>query len=341
MPKAPRRRSLLSLVVVALLGASAPAAASAAAPGTVVVTMGRSGTPIAGAAYTFTPSFSGGWVMPDDAVCSWELVWGDLTSLVNHTYNEHFGSILLRGRASDGYCGAWTVTLPYSASAHWLWNFGANDSDGTYYDMTAFDPGPNLPIMAGSNGPGAFGGIADSSLPGVWLSMPKGSLIGDRVTATAHPFGGYVQPPNGANWNSAAGACGCEHLLNVTNHSLTYSFTVSAAGTWTVGYNDTGEATGDNFAGAAIDPQVKAAVRVVLHTPATARKGSTFTVTASAYGFRGTVTYRWYVDHRLVTGGGSSHRFHLSGLGRRQIAIAVSDRFGHKAYAHVWVTVVP
>ena len=73
----------------------------------------------------------------------------------------------------------------------------------------------------------------------------------------------------------------------------------------------------------------------------TVHRGSTFSVRASAYGFTGTVTDRWYVDHKLVSVGGATHGFHLTGLGRRQIAIAVSDRSGHKAYAHIWVTVVP
>ena len=249
-----RRRTLLIVAALGLASIAAPAATSAAVPGTVVVTMSHSANAIAGASYTFTPSYAGGWIVPPDATCAWELVWGDLTSLVNHTYDETFGSIIVRGTAADGFCDGWTVTLPYSASARWVWSFGIGDNDGTFYDTSSFEPGAASPMLAGSNGPGASGGIADSTLPGVWLSMPKGSLIGDRVTATAHPFGGYVQPPNGANWTSAAGACGCQHTINVTTHSMQYTFTVSVAGTWSVFYNDTGEQTGDNFAGRASTP---------------------------------------------------------------------------------------
>jgi hypothetical protein len=340
----PRRRARTTLLLgasLALLLTPALPSAAAAVPATVTVTMARSGTPIAGAPYTFTPAYSGGWIVPDDATCSWELVWGDLTSLVNHAYNETFGSIYVRGSAADGFCDGWTVTLPYSAAARWRWNFGISDHADTFYDTTAFSPGPDLPLMAGSNGPGATGGIAGSTLPGVWLSMPKGSLIGDRVTATAHPFGGYVQPPGGTSWTSAAGACGCQHLANVTNHALTYTFTVTASGTWSVFYNDTGEANGGPVAGAGIDPQVRFARRVVLRGPATVHRRAWFTLTTLTYGFRGTVTYHCYVDRKLLSGTASKRRLQLIGLGQRVVTVSARDRYGHHSSSTIRVTVVP
>ncbi|TMD32090.1 MAG: hypothetical protein E6I94_02140 [Chloroflexi bacterium] len=189
-------------------------------------------------------------------MCSWELVWGDMASLVNHTYDETFGSIEMRGHSTDGFCDPWTLRLPYSASAAWLYNFGIS-SDGVNYDLTSFNPGPNFPIFHGSNGVPPGTGITSSTLPGVWLSMPKGSLVGDLVTVTAHPIGGYDQPPGGALWQAGTGACGCPIFASQTNHKLSFTFTAKVPGTISVFYNDKGEIFNGNFAGAAIDPKVR------------------------------------------------------------------------------------
>ncbi len=247
--------AVLSLsLTVALLAVGHPAGARADSP--IAVTMGLSGHPRSGSAFTFSLGFPDGFTVPAGATCSWELRWGDAASLHHNEYNETFGSIEMRGKASDGYCDHWTLTMPYSASAQWLYDYQMYDASSTDYDLTSFEPGPGLPILAGSNGAAAGSGIGSSSLPGVWLSMPKGSLVGDRVTATAHPVGGYVQPPGGASWLAGVGTGGSPTIASETNHRLTFSFTAKVAGSISVFYNDKGESYNGDFAGAGIDPRV-------------------------------------------------------------------------------------
>ena len=326
------------VVLASLLGALLPGAIRAT--GEISVSMTLTSNPVSGSPFTFTPQFPLGYILPAGTTCAWELRWGDLASLTDLTkVNDTFGSIALRGKASDGYCDPWTLTLPFSPSGRWVWNFGAGDNVGTSYDMSSFDPGPGLPSFAGTNGTTAASGIPDSTLPGVWLSMPKGALIGDRVTATAHPFGGYVMPPNGVNWEADAGTCVCIHLAKATTHSLSFTFTATHSGYLTVGFNDTGEQTGDNFAGAGVDPLIKSAIRVLLKVPTSILTRTHIYATATAYGFRGTIVYRWYVDHVLVLRGGRTARLYLVKTGPRLISVIATDAYGHRAAKSVWVTV--
>lgn len=335
----PRR---LGATLALLLGAtlSGVPQAAAAVPGTVHVTMTLSAHPVSGSSFTFTPGFPTGFVMPVDATCSWELAWGSDNSLRRHQYDETYGSVLFRGKATDGYCDPWTITLPYSASRQWLYDFGMSDGAGTYYDTTAFDPGPDLPIFVGSNGSPAGTGLTTSNLPGVWLSLPHGTLIGDRVTATAHPVGGYVMPPGGALWEAGVGTCGCPVIARSTNHRLTFTFTVTTAGTIVVGYNDKGESFNGDFAGATIDPTVKKAIRVTLSANARMISRTTTTVTARTYGFTSPVTYVYYVDGRKVFVG-RVLRLHLTKVGPRTVSVIATDHSGHRSKATMTITVVP
>jgi hypothetical protein len=247
---------LLGAVVASALSVGLAIPAGVRADSSIDVTMTLSSHPVSGSSFTFTPQFPDGFVVPADAICAWELRWGDAASLRNHTYNETFGSVAMRGHATDGYCKPWKLTLPYSASAEWMYNFAIN-SEGETYDLTAFIPGPDLPTFRGSNGVAPGTGIASSTIAGVWLSLPKGAIVGDRVTATAHAMGGYVQPPGGAYWLAGVGTSGSPTIASQTNHRLTFTFTASVAGTISVFYNDTGEVYNGNFAGAGIDPRVR------------------------------------------------------------------------------------
>jgi hypothetical protein len=195
--------------------------------------------------------------------------------------------------------------------------------------------------MSGTNGIAAFDGLTTSNLPGVWLTMPTGLAGGDTVTATAHPFGGYVQPPGGAHWDAYGGTCYCERIASTTNHALTFTFLATKAGVISVFYNDTGEASGGPFAGAAVDPRLRTVLRVAVKSPATVHRSVGFTAYAYAFGFRGTVTYRWYQDRRLLTvTRTASHRYTLTTLGKHEISVIASDAYGHKASRYVPVNVV-
>jgi hypothetical protein len=331
--------------IVAAIGLSGALLGSAGVPIAAAdtgidVTMSRSANPTSGSAFTFTPHYSNGFVPPDAAICAWELRWGDHTSLYDNVYNQSFGSVAIRGAARDGFCGPWTFTLPYSAGAEWLYNFGIGVA-GYYFDTMSFIPGPGFPTFHGTNGAPAGSGITTSNLPGVWLSMPNGTLIGDQVTATAHPFGGYVMPASGAFWDAYSVTCNCRDFARLDfSHSLTWTFTASVPGTIAVFYNDKGEMDGTNFAGAGIDPRVKAVRRVTMSASPSVHLGSATHVSGRAWLFHGPVTYVWTLDGtRIHVGASWTMRFWV--VGRHTLTLVATDGYGHRATRSQVVTVVP
>jgi hypothetical protein len=326
MPSVRRRvPAAAAVLVAALLAGQLPGEVAAAGWVPTSVTVSRSGPVVSGSSLTFTPVFDpappDAYVFPASTVCSWELLWGDDASLVDHHYDATFGSMLVRGKGSDGYCAPWTFTLPYSASGRWEWAFGYGDgANGAATPYT---------FMTGTTGVAA-GGITDSSLPGVWLSMPSGTRIGDLVTATAHAFGGYVIPPNGAHWTAASG-CDCQQpFAKATNHSLAFTFRAAVAGTIIVFFNDSGtpEYGGPNFAGAGIDPKV-IAFHGTISVPTTIHRNRWFAVASTGSGFVGTVHYAWYVDGVPRFSGRTGH-VRFSRLGWHTIKVVLTDRHGHR-----------
>lgn len=323
-----RRLAASWLATAAVLAATLPLAGAAAAadPGPTAVTVTRTTPAVGGASMTFTPAFTpafpDGYAFPATTICSWELRWGDEASILHNDYDKTFGSLLLRGKGSDGYCSPWTFTLPYSAAGLWQFAFSYSDADGGY---------ANTPytLIHGSNA-AAAGGIDDSNLPGVWVSLPNGAHQGDTVTSIAHPFGGYVLPAGGTHWD-AYGPCDCKPFASASNHALSFSFTASVPGTITVFYNDAGhpEDGGPNFAGAGIDPKV-IDVRVVSSVPSAPHAHTNVSVSASGKGFVGAVTYTWYVnDHLRFTGRTGNMRFKHAGW--RTIRVVARDAHGHHA----------
>jgi hypothetical protein len=331
--------------IVAAIGLSGAllwsAGASIAAASTVIdVTLSRTANPTSGSAFTFTPRYSNGFVPPDDATCSYELRWGDHTSLYDNVYNATFGSVLVRGSAQDGFCGPWTFTLPYSAGAEWMYNFTI-DAAGHSFDTSSYAPGPGYPTFRGTNGAPAGSGITTSTIPGVWLSMPKGTLIGDQVTATAHPFGGYVMPPSGAFWDAYEVGCNCRDFARLDfSHSLTWTFTAAASGTIAVFYNDHGEMDGTNFAGAGIDPSVKVVRRVTMQASPSVHRGAGTPLSSRAWLFKGTVRYVWYLDRKQVHVGRSWTTVFWA-VGQHSLLVVATDGYGHRATRTQVLTVVP
>ena len=331
------------LAAIGLAGALlwSVAGAVAAVDTGIVVTMSRSADPVSGSAFTFTPHYSNGFVPPADALCAWEIRWGDHESLHENVYNETFGSVAIRGSARDGFCDPWTFTLPYSAAAEWLYNFTITDVPGYWFDTSSFDPGPDFPTFHGTNGAPAGSGVTTSNLPGVWLSMPKGTLIGDRVTVTAHPFGGYVIPPSGTFWDAYAATCSCGDFARLDDsQSLTWTFTAAVSGTLAVFYNDHGEMDGTSFAGAGIDPSVKSVRRVTIRLNDSVHRGISTYVSGRAWLFNGPVHYVWYLDgKRIHVGAGWWMTFWA--LGRHTLTVVATDGYGHRATRSQVVTVVP
>jgi hypothetical protein len=273
----------------------------------------------------FTPAYPDGFVFAATTMCQWELRWGDDASLHHNLFDATFGSVTLRGSAADGYCGPWTFTLPYQGVAQWQFNFRMGVGNGLGVDTTLFGPAA---FFTGSAGKSTGNGITESNLPGVWLSLPTAMRQGDMVTATAHPFGGYVLPPDGANWD-AYPACNCQAFATQTNQSLEFTFKAKTAGTIAVFYNDTGEVTGTSFAGAGVDPKV-IAVKTSAAVPSVMRRAFSYSVGASASGFVGPVRYTWYVDGRLRFVGRTGH-LRLWTRGWHSVKVVATDGHGHRA----------
>ncbi len=327
---------LASLAVVGAFVATAFASPVVAVvdPSPTSVTVTKSGSFVGGQEVTltpvYTPAFPDGFEQPATTVCSWELLWGDEDSLVNQHFDETFGSLLVRGKGSDGFCGPWTFTVPFSASGRWEYAF-------TYQDTTTFVNTPYT-FTTGSNAVAA-GGVTTSNLPGVWLSMPHGTRQGDLVTVTAHPFGGYTMPPNGAHWDAYDG-CNChQYFARHDGPELTWTFRAAVAGTIAVFYNDSGtpEYGGPNFAGAGIDPRI-VTVKVRANVPSIVHRSVWFGVSATPSGFVGAVRYVWFRDGvRVFTGRSGRIRFMTTGSHR--IKVIALDGHGHKAQQVVWRTV--
>ncbi len=334
-----RLRSIgLGLILSSIVVTALPAAVSAEVlPTPTSVTITQSGPWVSGSQMTltpvFTPAFPDGYQFPATAVCDFELLWGNLTTPFQYVYDETFGSVLLRGKGDGGFCGPWTFTVPYSAPGLWEFTFGY--SGGVYGVYVPYT------FVHGTNGVPAGSGITESNLPGVWLSMPHGTRQGDLVTATAHPFGGYTVPPNGAHWDAYSG-CNCaQAFASADGFALTFTFRAKVPGTIAVFYNDSGtpEYGGPNFAGAGVDPKV-IAVKVAPSMATTIHRSHWYYAAATSKGLIGTLRYSWYVDGvRVHVGRTVNLRF--SRLGWHTVKVIVTDTHGHKATKTLWRYVRP
>lgn len=254
-----------SIVLVLLTIGMLPTAVLAADPGPPVpvdITMISTSNPVSGSPFSFEPVYPDGLVIPDNAVCQYELRWGDDDSLLRNVWNETFGSVILRGTKAAGYCDGWEFTLPYSVVGQWQWDYTVVDVESNPL-ITAILPGDvGFPMFTGTNEAPEWSGITESTLPGVWLSMTRHATIGSSMEVIAHPFGGYKMPAGGAQW--AAYAPGDDSESHVAEgHSLTFSFVPLTGGNWSSFYNDSGD---PNFAGAGVDPEV--GPRIPTATPA-------------------------------------------------------------------------
>ncbi len=96
-----------------------------------LVTIAVSGDVRTGHQVTFTPTVPAGLVYPAGTVCWWELYWGDDASLYEGTRNDTFGGITISGPLSGGYCGPWTVTIPWVPLRQFLVSFTADMGNET------------------------------------------------------------------------------------------------------------------------------------------------------------------------------------------------------------------
>ena len=117
---------------------------------------------------------------------------------------------------------------------------------------------------------------------------------------------------------------------------------------WSVFYNDDGD---PNFAGAGVDPMVKAAP--VTQPPTVVRRASAVKITMArtvhrrhyvavasrATGMRGTVAYRWKINgHRIFTG--RTGQLLFTATGRLRVTVVATDHYGHRATRSMFVRVI-
>ena len=249
----PSRVAGLIVVAVLAVGLLPIDALAVEPPAPVAITMEMTADPVSGSEFAFHPIYPAGFVIPEDGVCQYELRWGDDGSLLHNEWNESFGATIVRGTKASGYCDGWEFTLPYSSARQWQWDYTVTDNDANPLIERPWT-GDDYPIFTGTNGAPAESGISESTIPGVWLTMTRHATVGTPITVIAHPYGGYVMPPDGTSWAAYAPGDDSEYHV-ATSHSLTFSFIPHTVGNWSSFYNDAGD---PNSAGAGVDPMVTA-----------------------------------------------------------------------------------
>jgi hypothetical protein len=145
---------------------------------------------VTGQLFTIDPVLEADYTIPADAVCEWELRWGDAASLDDiGNVDETFGSLLLDGPASTGGCGPWTFTLPWVPVARFQFRWRLEQADG--YPIVdrhvGFGGDPTINAQVSSTDRR----IRTSNLPLVQiLPSTYTPIVGSPVTYTAFPAGG-------------------------------------------------------------------------------------------------------------------------------------------------------
>ncbi len=301
-------------------------------------TMDTTANPVSGQDFTFSPQYPEDFTVPADAVCQYELRWGDDASLLNNVWNSSFGAVVLRGTNEQGYCHGWTFTLPYSSASQWQWTYGIVDSESNplIENMPSDWLSDEYPLFTGTNGVPAGTGITESTLPGVWASLSANMMVEKTVTATAHPFGGYVIPEGGITWMAYGPGDESEYHGIQGTRSMTFSFVPHTPGNWSAWFNDAGD---PQFAGAGVDPAVRrAAQSVKLRLQKSVRRKHFVPFEVVATGFRGRVTCVISINHKNVLRG-CSGRLLFTTVGTRKVTATVTDRHGHRARKTVVIAV--
>jgi hypothetical protein len=139
---------------------------------------------------TFTPDLPAGVTFPPNTTCWWEMAWGNDRSLYYGFPDETKASVLTSGPPGQGYCGPWTVTIPWVPYRQFLVNFRA-DIDGDPLVDTGIGTEPGDPNALRPDLDSTSRHIAYSSLPLVYVLPDKYELtVGVPATYRAYPVGG-------------------------------------------------------------------------------------------------------------------------------------------------------
>jgi hypothetical protein len=179
---------------------------------------------VTGELFTIRPVFPPGHTFSSDANCLYVLNWGD-SHLTGAIKNEHFGSVRFTRKASDGGCGEWTFTLPYTAGGHYHFQFQSSDG----YSASSWPIVTTFRAAVGT----MERGIPQSNIPLVYL-LPDKLLVqvGEQVTYTLKGTPG-VTPPTGWFWTY--GPSGPNAGFDQYGGS-TFTFAPNEEGDWHTGW---------------------------------------------------------------------------------------------------------
>jgi hypothetical protein len=136
---------------------------------------------------TVTPVFGAGRSPAADAVCTWELRWGDHAALRDGEVNGTGGGVITSGTAAEGFCAGWTFGMPRTVSGMATISFTARSADGTLLAATPSDwaARPRFKVAQGNATPA----ITSSSLPIVTLAVEGSETPGETLVYSATPQG--------------------------------------------------------------------------------------------------------------------------------------------------------
>lgn len=85
--------------------------------------------PVTGQTITLTPDYPAPAILPSNAQCYWEVMWGDDQSLYSGNPDETMGQFMTHGPKSQGFCKPLSFTLPWMPYRQVIVSFRANTPD--------------------------------------------------------------------------------------------------------------------------------------------------------------------------------------------------------------------
>jgi hypothetical protein len=263
----------------------------------------------AGDTMTVTPLFGTGSVPSGDAVCTWELRWGDHLALRDAAVNGSGGGVTTSGTAAEGFCTGWAFTIPNVEAGQLAISFTARAADGAVLAATPADWAghPRIRIVPDEL---ASAELTTSSLPVVALDVAGSTTPGEPLTYTATPIGFAATGPTLVG-RSPTGS------VATSANGTGLAVAVPEEGRWSVRWS---ASRGNGFVAAYVDPlaaMLDAAAPVSTAPVARPRTGSALGSTAVATRLTwsgadaGSGIARW--DLRIARNGGPWMSVHLPG----------------------------